>query len=352
MPLIIPLFILQQGCPQRCAYCNEAKAVGDYPSSLKPAFFRETVEAGLRLNRRKKGPVQIAFYGGNFTGLKESYQEELLAMAGSFIRQGLVESVRISTRPDQLDEKNLDFLQRHAVKTVEIGAQSLVDEVLSLARRGHTAGDVRRAVGLLKERGLETGLHLMVGLPGDDWVGFAFTVEETLALRPDMVRLHPTLVFSGTELAESYARGTYRPLTLAEAVLACKDALGKFSAAGIPVIRLGLQTTPAMENRGSVLAGPFHPAFRALVEAALFFDRAAELLSPWDARGKEVTFFLSPRDVSYFRGQKNQNLQALQEQFGLKKIVLSLDPARPRGFLAVALEGQQGRLPGHDLCRA
>lgn len=349
MPLIIPLFILHQGCPHRCSYCNEEKAVGDYPPLITDTFFRETVHAFLRSRRTGKGPVQIAFYGGNFTGLDRGYQRELLERAGIFIKQGLVESIRISTRPDYLDEENLDFLQQFFVKTVEIGAQSLVDEVLRRSRRGHTSTDVRRAVGLLKRRGFETGMHLMVGLPGDSLAGFAFTVDETIALHPDMVRLHPTLVFSGTELAESFSCGAYLPLTMPEAVSACKYALGKFAAAGIPVIRLGLQTTPEMERKGSIIAGPYHPSFRALVEEALFFDMASLLLSGLNVKGRDITFFLSPRDVSSFRGQRNKNVQAIQKQFGPATISLAVDHEQQRGVLTVLMDGKNWQLRGYGL---
>jgi histone acetyltransferase (RNA polymerase elongator complex component) len=348
MGLIIPVFIVHQGCHHRCSYCNEERAVGDYPSRITEASFRETVYSHLVSNRRKKGPVQIAFYGGTFTGLDKEYQRELLETAGGFIREGLVDSIRISTRPDYIDEKSLDILKRFSVNTVEIGAQSMMDNVLRLSRRGHLSSDIRRAVGLLKERGFETGMHLMAGLPGDSFDGFAETVQETIALRPDTVRIHPTIVFSGTELAEAFTRGDYRPLTMPEAISACKYALGKFTAAGIPVIRLGLQSTPEMERKGSIVAGPFHPAFRALVEEAVFFDMASLLLSGLSVRGRDITFSVSPQDMSSFRGQKNGNISAIKEKFGLRAIFLSAVDGQPRGYVTIDAEGEQRRLTVND----
>lgn len=345
MPPIIPIFVIHQGCPHRCIYCNEEKAVGDHPPRITEAVFRETVYSYLRNSRERDEPAEIAFYGGNFTGMDREYQRELLEMAGVFIRQGLVRSVRVSTRPDCLDEECLDFLQEFSVKTVEIGAQSLADEVLRLSWRGHSSDDVRRAVGLLKRRGIKTGMHLMVGLPGDSTEGFAFTVNETIALRPDMVRIHPTLVLQDTGLAEAFYRGNYRPLSMPEAVAACKSALGEFTAAGIPVIRLGLQTTPELEKAGSIVAGPFHPAFRSLVEEAIFFDMASSLLSGMEVRGREITFFISPRDISDFRGQKNRNIEAIKGLFALSNIFLSVDPRQPTGVLAILdLESKKWQL--------
>ena len=348
-PLIIPIFVLHQGCPQRCIYCNEEKAVGDGPLLITEAYVRETVSASLTGRRRKKGPVQIAFYGGNFTGIDRERQRKLLEMATVFIKQGLVESIRISTRPDYIDAETLDFLEEFPVRTVEIGAQSLADAVLCLSRRGHTAADVLEAVQLLKRRGYETGIHLMVGLPGDSPDCFARTVEAVIALAPHTVRLHPTLVLAGTELAEMWARGDYQPLSMAEAITACKSALIKFAAAGIPVIRLGLQATPALETAGSIVAGPYHPSFRALVEETLFFDLAARLLNSSHNGGREVTFSLSPGDVSSFRGPKNRNIEAMKEKFSLATLTLAVNPHQPRGWLTMAAAGQTQRLAIADL---
>lgn len=348
-PLIIPIFVLHQGCPHRCTYCNEEKAVGDCPPLINEACLRETIASYLTGRRRKKGPVQIAFYGGNFTGIDRERQQELLAMANVFIRQGLVESIRISTRPDYIAAEGLDFLKKFNVRTVEIGAQSLADDVLRLSRRGHTAADVHKAMELLKSRGFETGIHLMPGLPGDSPAGFARTVAATIALAPHTVRIHPTLVLAGTELAAMWARGDYQPLSMAEAITACKNALIRFTAAGIPVIRLGLQTTPALERPGSIVAGPYHPAFRSLVEEAIFFDMAARLLNGLNTRGGGATFYLSPGDVSSFRGPKNRNLQAIKEKFPLSALALAVDPDQPRGCLVVAAAGKTGRLTVAEL---
>ncbi len=331
MPVIIPIFIVNEGCPHRCLYCCEETAAGPAPPAITEAYLRETILSTLKKNRRE--PVQIAFYGGNFTGLGRERQQELLEMAGIFIREGLAESIRISTRPDYIFSEDLDFLEKFHVRTVEIGAQSLVDEVLGLSRRGHTAAQVRQAVYLLKKQGFETGIHLMAGLPGDSPEGFAYSVEETIALRPHLARVHPTLVFAGTELASLWAQGNYRPLSMVEAIAAGKLALAKFAAAGIPVIRLGLQTTAEMEKPGRIAAGPYHPSFRSLVEEALFFDRAAALLSGGEVRGKEIVFSLSPRDISSFRGQNNSNIRSIKQRFGLKELTLAVDPRQSRGSL-------------------
>ncbi len=333
--LIIPIFVVYRGCPNRCVFCNEKITAGDFPDRITEDVFRETVYGYLNNKRRKADNIQIAFYGGNFTGIDRNYQTRLLGFAQHFIEKGLVNSIRISTRPDYIDNESLRLLEKYHVRTVEIGAQSMVDEVLNLSNRGHSAADVKNGIRILKERGFETGMHLMVGLPGDTESRFKYTVDETIALHPDTVRIHPTIVFSDTALAESYRNGDYRPMTIGDAIEYCKYALIKFEEADIPVIRLGLQTTREMEEDGSIAAGPFHPAFRSLVEGSIFLDMASSLLERTQIRDKEITFILSPGDVSNFRGLRNQNISALKGRFKLMEITVKTDPVQERGMLVL-----------------
>ncbi|MBA4396381.1 MAG: radical SAM protein [Syntrophus sp. (in: bacteria)] len=335
MPLIIPFFIMHRGCPHRCTFCNQQKAAGPYPEDVSEAFFRRTVMAHFQSLKKKPEQVQIAFYGGNFTGMVKQEQIRLLGYAKPFLEAGSVSAVRISTRPDCIDRERLDLLKRHGVKIVEIGAQSLVDAVLRRTERGHTAGDVAAAVQLLKANGFEVGVHLMAGLPGDGPEGFACSVARTIAMQPQAVRIHPTLVFTGTPLEQDYRNGRYEPLTHDEAFGLCKSALLQFTAAGIPVIRMGLQTTPEMEKRGTVIAGPCHPAFRFLVESSILCDRAASLLETGDFQGKAVVFSVASREQSSLRGVRNENMRTLQERFGLSNIRISPDPAQAAGTLQV-----------------
>jgi histone acetyltransferase (RNA polymerase elongator complex component) len=347
MPLIIPVFLMNRGCPHRCLFCNERLTAGDHPQSVTEAAFAETVRAHLASTprrRRPRGPVQIAFYGGTFTGIEREEQRRLLGMAAPFLREGKIDGIRISTRPDGIDAERLDLLRSFGVTTVEVGAQSLDDGVLLRSRRGHTVADTVRAVRLLKERCFQTGLHLMAGLPGDSPDRFAATISRAIALRPDMVRIHPTLVLRDTPLADAFRKGDYLPLGLTEAVHLAKNGFKALAAAGIPVIRLGLQTTAELEEPGAVVAGPFHPAFRSLVETALFLEMAEALL---DAAGREngfpaifppntgagtlnIRFALSPADVSNFCGCGRENIAILKRRFHLDVIRITPDPALPR----------------------
>lgn len=332
--LIIPVFLANEGCPNRCIFCHERKIAGDRPDEITEESLLSIVRRYTNNSRRVKGRRQIAFYGGNFTGLSRENQQKLLLSAAFYIQNGEVDSIRVSTRPDYVDRESLELLRRYHVRTVEIGAQSMDGDVLVRSHRGHTSDDVKRAVNLLKNLGFETGIHLMTGLPGEDESSFEDSVLEVIRLRPDMVRIHPTLVFENTELSAMYKRGEYRPLTVQEAVDRCKQALRKFAEARIPVIRLGLQTTAEMERAGAVIAGPYHPAFRSLVEGALFLDRTSSLAGKAEDLSC-LSFFISPEDISNFRGIGNGNLNTLRNRFGIRNFPVLPDASLRRGTIVM-----------------
>ena len=331
MLMIIPFFIMYQGCPNRCIFCNVQKIAGNKPECITERSFRETIQQYLGKRKRTADHVQIAFYGGNFTGMGKERQAELLKYARPFIQNGQVDDIRISTRPDHIDHASLELLKYFGVSTVEIGAQSFVDEVLRHSHRGHTSSDVIKAINLLKEHGFKTGLHIMLGLPGDNRSGYEYSVREAIALKPDMVRIHPTLVFQDTGLAELFLKGAYTPLTMSEAIDLCKYALRKFGEAQIPVIRLGLQANREMETAGSIVAGPYHPAFRSLVEESIFLDMASSLFAAEEVTGKEIVFSLALKNVSAFRGQRNKNVQFLKNTYGVAGITMRGDPRQEEG---------------------
>jgi histone acetyltransferase (RNA polymerase elongator complex component) len=338
-PLIIPFFLRNRGCPHRCVFCNERMIAGN-AEDITETRMHETVKSYITGSSRKYNRVEIAFYGGSFTGMAAGTQIELLRMAGALMNEGVVHSIHLSTRPDDMDGQWLDTLGKMGVRAIEIGAQSMDDEVLRNSGRGHTAEDVRRAVGLLKDRGFETGIHLMAGLPGDSREKFEASVVDVIRLRPDTVRIHPVLVFRDTELADRHEEGEYRPLTLQEAVSWCKVALVRFTMAKIPVIRLGLHATDEMEKKGNVLAGPWHPAFRGLVEAALFRDMALELISKAGGISAGQVFHVAPADMSNFNGMGRENIAFLEGRFGSGAVTAKQDSAMQRGTLLLR-DGQQ-----------
>lgn len=333
--MIIPIFIANRGCPHRCLFCNERLTAGKGQGRIEEGPFREIVRAHLDRGGRKNLPVQIAFYGGTFTGMAQREQIRVLELAAPFLREGAVDSIRISTRPDKIEAEGLDLLRGLGVTTVELGAQSLDDEVLHRSNRGHRAADTLRAIALLKSMGFLTGIHLMAGLPGDTEERFAETIDKTVALHPDTVRIHPTIVLKDTLLADAFRDKRYTPLTLAEAVGQCKSALKKLTGARIAVIRLGLQTTRELEASGSIVAGPFHPAFRSLVESALFLEMSLALLAEAKIGERHATFSVAPADVSNFYGHRRVNVASLGERLDISKIRIVTDPTLARHELVL-----------------
>jgi histone acetyltransferase (RNA polymerase elongator complex component) len=347
--LVIPVFIMNSGCPHRCTFCNEAITAGNYPPEITRAYFDQEVNAYFSWNKDKSRKVEIAFYGGNFTGVDPPYQEKLLTWASAYVEKKMVHSIRISTRPDYVSEGKLRLLKQYGVDTVEIGAQSFVDAVLEHSQRGHNSQDIEKSVAVLKKNGFRTGLHLMAGLPGDTREGFFYSVEKTIQLQPDTVRIHPVVVLRNTVLAEEFKRGMYQPLELTEAVTLCALAWEKLSESGIRIIRMGLQVTPEMEKAGAILAGPVHPAFGSLVLSTVFYNQTVNLLESLSRDIKEICFKLSPRDISIFRGLNNSNIMAIKKLYPGVNLIIDSKDGKSRGEISIQTdtgESMNLKIPG------
>jgi histone acetyltransferase (RNA polymerase elongator complex component) len=256
--------------------------------------------------------------------------------AQRFVEEGLVNGIRFSTRPDTVTNDLVEALGSYTVSVVEVGAQSMDDTVLSTSRRGHTAEDTRRAVTLLKDHGLKTGIQIMPGLPGDTLGSILETGQSVAELKPDCVRIYPAVVVKNTVLEKWYGSGRFEPLSLADAVEMTKRLYLLFETQGISVIRMGLQATGSLLEQGAVVAGPFHPAFGHLVHSAIYLDLAAQELEMQKALSKRVTLSVHPHDVSRLRGLKNDNMKELMQRFHLKELQVLPDPAVPKHALKVA----------------
>ena len=274
----------------------------------------------LKYKKESRKPVQIAFFGGNFLGLKSEEIKLLLDAATEFVRDGQVDGIRFSTRPDTINERSLDIIKDYPVSTVELGVQSMDDHVLDLAGRGHSASDTVRAVELLKERRFSIGLQMMVGLPGDDETGALTTAQKIIDLGPDFVRIYPTLVVANSRLARWYKSGDYTPLSLEKGVRLVKKIYLKFIEESIDVIRMGLQASEDLEDGTTVLAGPYHPAFGQLVHAEIFLDMAISAIESASFGKETLTLFVNPRCISKMRGLNNSNIKRLKEQFHFQSI--------------------------------
>ncbi|MFQ5587008.1 MAG: elongator complex protein 3 [Thermodesulfobacteriota bacterium] len=267
--LIIPVFIPYEGCPHRCVFCNQTDITGQnsVPTRIE---VRETITRYL-LTWRGEGPREIAFYGGSFTGLKDTLQRDYLEAAYAFIQCGEIDALRVSTRPDYISHEKVKLLKEYGVGTVELGVQSMDNVVLRMSGRGHSAGDTVRAVELLKTAGFTVGLQVMPGLPGDTRETILATAREIVSLRPDFVRVYPTLVIKNTPLERIYRRGDYRPWPLESMVEVCREVMRIFEKAAISIIRVGLQPTAELEE--SIVTGPYHPSFRQLLKDGAHIPR-------------------------------------------------------------------------------
>lgn len=331
---IVPVFIPHQGCPHRCVFCDQRSVTGSAALPPSPEAVRENIQNFLRYKGERHQTTEIAFYGGTFTGLSCNYQEALLKTAEQFILSKQVHSIRLSTRPDAIDEKRLDLLKKYNVTTVELGAQSMNDQTLSSSNRGHTASDTVKAVKLVKKYEFNLGLQIMPGLPGDTEESMLDTGKKTASLEPDMVRVYPTVVLKNSHLARLYQQGAYTPLTTRQAVRIAKKLLCLFNRHGIPVIRLGLQASDSLNGPDGIIAGPFHPAFGHMVHSAIFFDKAVELIKQIKPIPPRIRLRVAPRDVSKMRGISNQNIKELLNRFHFEDVRVVPDSIIPKGSVA------------------
>lgn len=327
-PYIVPVFIPHKGCPHRCVFCNQRTITGLPDNNEDLDAIRYGIGDFLGYRRDGRGRTQISFYGGTFLGLEPERICRLLGLAQDFVDHHGVHGLRFSTRPDTVTQETLALIEPYSVQTVELGAQSMDNRVLELSGRGHSAEDTVRAMDLLKQSGYETGIQMMVGLPGDTPETAWETACAIASLEPDFVRIYPTVVLKDSGLARLFSQGAYEPLDLGESVSLVKRLFGLFRDKGITVIRMGLQPSDGLDVGGQILAGPYHPSFGHLVYSERFLDMARELLERHGpGKSASVVLTVHPKNISVARGLKNSNIQALKSEFGLSVIRVKEDDA-------------------------
>lgn len=331
--LNIPVFIPHLGCPNGCVFCNQKKISGH------AGFCREAVKGELDTafaTVTGEIPAQIAYFGGSFTGIDREDMLFLLAVAKKYIDAGKCESIRVSTRPDYINEEVLRLLWDYGVRTVELGIQSMDEGVLLAARRGHTAKDAERAAALVKSFGFELVGQMMVGLPTSTAAHEVMTAERICTMGADGARIYPTVVFRETALAEMAERGEYLPLTTEDAVERTAAALGVFLAHGVNVIRVGLQATELLTG-GEETAGSYHPAIGEMAYSRCFRDAVENTLKHEKTNGRYAEISVNPADLSKMIGQKGANRQYLLARFSLRGIRFLPDEKMAKNGFSVAL---------------
>lgn len=311
----IPIFVPHRGCPFDCVFCNQKRITGS-ASRVTAQTVKHTISEYLKTLPIENRRVEAAFFGGSFTGIPIEEQTELLSAAYEYIEKGRIDGIRLSTRPDYIDKNILDNLLKYGVTTVELGVQSMDNEILVKAGRGHTKEDVANAVSLIKKYPFSLGLQMMTGLPRDTKAKSLATADEIIELSPDIVRIYPTLTIRDTKLEDMYINGTYTPQTLEDAVELCKELVLKFEAHDITIIRVGLQSTDEIsENGGSVVAGPMHSSFGELVESSIYFDLIINKLK--DYIGDKAVIYVAPAEISKATGNKRTNIIKVKNVTGI-----------------------------------
>ena len=313
---ILPVFVPHLGCPHACVFCNQRRISGAERPATAGDVKNSITRAAAFLP--KGGKRQLAFYGGSFTAIPAPEQEALLGAAKAALDRGEIDAIRLSTRPDAIDGAVLDRLKRYGVETVELGAQSMDDAVLRLSGRGHTAADVETASRLIKAAGFRLILQMMTGLPGASDESDTETARRLIALEPDGVRVYPTVIVRDTALYDMWRAGTYREHTVEDAVRVCARIVPLFDAAGIPVIRLGLNPTEELSG-GAAAGGAYHPALGELIKSRILLDKARALLDGI-APGSRVTIAVGKGKASQMAGQHRDNLRRLTEEFQLAEL--------------------------------
>lgn len=306
----IAIFIPHAGCPHQCSFCNQKSISG---ATVQPTGqdVINTIESALTNSKLLPEKSEIAFFGGSFTAIDREYMISLLKAAYPYVKDGRFCGIRISTRPDAINDEILSILKHYGVRSIELGAQSMVDSVLQLNERGHDAQCVRDASNLIKSYGFSLGLQMMTGLYGDNDDGAIYTAQQFIALKPDTVRIYPTIVMDNTLLGELYRSGKYIPQSLDDAVSLCARLLGMFEQSGINVIRVGLHAQESLQN--GMLCGPYHPAFRELCQSRIMLNQILEHLQQNNISSGNITIFVHPSDVSKMLGQKRSNITKLSQ---------------------------------------
>ena len=335
---IIPIFIPHVGCPHDCVFCNQAKITGqlreDY-EKITGGYVLETIKSYLETIDRRETTVEVSFFGGTFTAISLKKQKELLQAAHYAKEEGLIDYIRLSTRPDYISLPIMNHLKSYGVDVVELGVQSMDDEVLKLSRRGYEKNVVYHASKLIKDFGMTLGHQLMIGLPGDTREKDFLSVLESIKMEPDLVRIYPALVIKDTEMEEAYLQGTYSPYSLDEAVEISAMMMKQYEDHGIKVIRIGLQPTEEISDKADVIAGPFHPAIRELAESFLLVKRMEE------TKSKKVEVKVGERDLSKLYAGGKKYFRPLLEKM---EILVTVVPGRLQETIEIRSYDERGVL--------
>lgn len=310
----IPIFVPHKGCPHDCVFCNQKRITGS-SDDVNGDYVKRTVGKYLKSFKKSERRVEIAFFGGSFTAISMEQQNELLSAASEYIRSEEVDGIRISTRPDAISRVILENLLKYGVTTIELGIQSMCEDVLAASNRDYKAKDVEKSVSLIQQYPFKLGLQMMTGLPKDTEEKALYTCRRICDMRPNFVRIYPTLVVKETALADMYLCGKYNPQNVEEAIQLCAVLKTEFVKYGIAVIRVSLQTTEEISPGASVIAGPFNSAFGELVDNEIYYKKMVEYVT--ENSSGFLEFNVNEREVSKAVGNGKINVRRMYEEHGI-----------------------------------
>ncbi len=311
----IAIFIPHLGCPNQCSFCNQNTITGHKKSPTPQEVELEIEQAISKLNGDFNN-TEIAFFGGSFTAINRDYMLALLKIAKKHVIKYSLKGIRISTRPDCIDTEILDILKEHKVTAIELGAQSMVDRILQMNYRGHTSKDVEDASKMIKEYGFELGLQMMIGLYGETKEDTFITADKIISLKPNTVRIYPTVILKNTYLEKVFLSGEYKVFSLEDSVEICAKLLKDFTDNNIKVIKLGLHSSEEVEE--NMVGGIYHQAFRELCESKIYLQNTLNLIKQEDIKnGDKCLITVNPKAISKMVGQKRNNIKAI-ENLGLQ----------------------------------
>jgi len=313
----IPIFIPELACPHQCIFCNQKKISGqmEIPS---PDEVITTIEGYLSTIHIEDAHVEIAFFGGNFTGIPVEDQIKYLEIVQPYFEKG-ISGLRCSTRPDYIDEETVARLKKYGMNTIELGAQSMCENVLVKSGRGHTVDHIVNASKIIKDAGLDLGLQMMVGLPGDTLQDSINTANKIVELGADNTRIYPVIVIKDTRLANLYNKREYIPLSLLEAIKHSTEIYKIFEKADVTILRVGLHPSEGLLNGEDLVAGPFHKSFRELVYTELWSERLRPLIAYYDYNG--VKIYVPEEEMNYAIGHQARNRNILKQYYHYVKFV-------------------------------
>jgi histone acetyltransferase (RNA polymerase elongator complex component) len=337
---IIPIFVPHEGCPHDCVFCNQNSITGT-STKVDAKYVEGTVNEYLQTINSENAIIEVSFFGGTFTAIKIEKQIELLTVAKKFKDENKIKFIRLSTRPDYIDDNILSNLKKYSVDIIELGVQSLDEEVLLKSGRGHSALDVENASKLIKSYGFILGHQIMIGLPSDDIHKDIETAKRVIALKPDICRIYPALIIKDTHMEHMYIEKTFKPYSLSEAVNISKIIYIMMIANQINVIRIGLQPTDEISEGNELVAGPFHPAFRELVEGSLYNDLLFDIIKNDFYNNiipSKVLIKINPKDISKLYANGKSFFYDMKKQIHAISIDVLQDKTIQRGSMCVSTE--------------